>query len=599
MTDVYRYFDVQSRALKVIKGKTYGGQVYDSLSVTLHIEYSDLSFLSPSPSGEDYKPYILFNIRDESGVPFCYGPASTPVFDGYTLAIPWDVTSRVKSNRLEYQLVFSKNTYAVDDRGVVQIVSDPTNIMSSIDGLVVKPSIKCKPPINPACAPVLPSTEPSIASILRMFQDHAVVVPVKTFIDAEKDRLCLRFLTYSGQNDCTVTLHVPYLTEDGKIPAHFTDLITEWFDEEGNGLATDENIASALLTKRSLDLKLDDDQLVAEWGDVPSDERIPSEKLVFDSLDKKVDDSQIVTAWSDPLSDESIPSEKLTKDTIDTKTDKLMAIPPWENGVTYSKDSTVIYNGTIYISLRDDNRNNDPSVDEYYWTMVEAGAGTLDDDGNFVTMVGDGTNTEYTITHNLGTLNYFLELRTNDASRRYVSARVRAVDMNNVHISFTNPPAENGIILIMARGDRTASVYCEPIGNGRDSEYIVTHNLGMYNYFIEIRTNDSRREYVDATVTAISPTQTKLEFEYPVAVDGIVVMIAPCVASRWGSRWVYAQLDPSPVWVVDHDLTRMVSVQTFTPEGFLVYGTVQQDMVTLDSVTIRFSEPVSGFAVLQ
>ena len=600
MSDVYRLFDVNSRALKCIKGnRTSAGQVYDSCSTTIHFEYSDLTFLEPSPSGEAWIPYIIFDVRDENGIVLAYGPQSKPVFDGYTFDIPFDVTTRVKGNRLQYQLCFSKNTYAVDDRGVVQIVSDPQNLMSAIDGIVIKPSIKCKPCGGPECLPPVPFTQPNVAGLLQMFQDHGVVVPVQDYIDDSMDRLCLMFRTYSGLNDCRVVLQVPYLTEDGQIPSHFLDIITKWADEQGLLIATDENIPSALLVKKSLDDKLDDAQLIIEWTAVPSDERIPSEKLVKDSLDKKVDDTQIVSAWSDPLSDGNIASEKLTKETIDTKTDKLMAIPPWENDVTYSKDSTVICNGTIYISLRDDNRNNDPTVDDYYWTMVEAGAGTLDEDGNFVTMVGDGINTEYVITHNRGTLNYFLELRTNDSERRYVSARVNAMDMNTVRVSFTSPPVENGIILIMARGDRTKSVYCEPIGNGRDNEYIVTHNLGMYNFFVELRTNDSDREYVDATVTAINPVQAKIHFEYPVEENGVVVMIAPCVASKWGSRWVYAQLDPSSEWVIDHDLTRMVSVQTFTPEGYLLYGTVKQDLDSLDSVTVRFSQPTAGFAVLQ
>ena len=584
MTDVYRLFDPSTRALKCIKGKTNAGQVFDSCATTIHIEYTDLTFLAPSATGEDYKAYILFDVRDENGIPLCYGPNSSPVFDAYTFDIPWDVTSRVKGSRLQYQLVFSKNTYSVDERGVVQIVNDPTNIMSNIDGLIIKPSIKCKPPVNPACMPALPFTEPSIASLLRMFQDHGVVVPVQDCIDTEKDRLCLIFRTYSGLNDQKLTLQVPYLTEDGKIPHQFLDIITEWADENGLSLATDDNVPF---------------QLVVSWGAVPSDERIPSEKLVKDSLDKKVDDAQIVSAWSNPLSDANIPSEKLTKETIDTKTDKVMAIPPWDNDVTYSKDSTVIHEGTIWISLVDDNRNNDPSMDDGSWTRVEAGAGTLDEDGNFVTMVGDGVNTQYTVTHNLGTLNYFLELRTNDSERRYVRARVRAMDSNTVTVDFTTPPAENGIILIMAKADRTASVYCEPIGNGRDTEYIVTHNLGMYNYFVELRTNDSVREYVDAQVTAISPTQAQISFEYPVAEDGIMVMIAPCVASKWGSRWVYAQLDPSDEWVMDHDLTRLVSVQAFDMNGNEIEGELIQDIDRLDSATLRFCEPVSGLAVLQ
>ena len=601
MSDLYRYFDVQSRALKCIKGnRNSAGNVYDSCSTTLHFEYSDLTFLEPSPTGEEYRPYIIFDVRDPNGVPYAYGPDSRPAFDGYSFDVPFEVSTGAKSGRVQYQLCFSRNVYDVDERGVVKIVNDPENLMSAIDGIIIKPSIKPKGPLcDPMCMPPKPFVSPTVSGLLQMFQDHGVVVPVQDCIDTEKDRLCLIFRTYSGLNDQKLTLQVPYLTEDGKIPHQFLDIITEWADENGLSLATDDNVPSALLVKDSLDAKLDDAQLVVSWDAVPSDERIPSEKLVKDSLDKKVDDTQIVSAWSNPLSDTNIPSEKLTKDTLDTKTDKVMAIPPWDNDVTYSKDSTVIHEGTIWISLVDGNRNNDPSMDDGSWTRVEAGAGTLDEDGNFVTMVGDGVNTEYTVTHNLGTLNYFLELRTNDSERRYVRARVRAMDSNTVTVDFTTPPAENGIILIMAKADRTASVHCEPIGNGRDTEYIVTHNLGMYNYFVELRTNDSVREYVDAQVTAISPTQAQISFEYPVAEDGIMVMIAPCVASKWGSRWVYAQLDPSDEWVMDHDLTRLVSVQAFDMNGNEIEGELIQDIDHLDSATLRFCEPVSGLAVLQ
>lgn len=589
--EIYRLFDPRSRALKVIKGKAYAGQVYDSLSVTLHIEYADLTFLAPDEDGTAYIPYILFDVTDENGVPLCYGPDSTPAFDGYTFSLPWDVTSRIRRDRLQYQLVFSKTAYDVDDRGVAQIVSDPENILSSMDGLIIKPSIKCRPP-NPACAPVLPSTQPTIQAMLDMFSRYGVVVPVDDYIDEGCDRLCLVFRTYKGDHDCVVTLQVPYLSEDGLVPPWFLDMITEW------GTENDENIASALLVKSSLDLKVDKSQIVTEWSDEPSDERIPSEKLVKDSLDKKVDLAQIVTEWSDPLSDENIPSERLVKESLDEKTDRVMAIPPWENDVTYSKDSTVIYDGTIYISLIDGNRNNQPDLDNGAWAVIQGGMGSTSD-GCFITMVGDGENVEYTVTHNLGTLNLFVTMRTNDSDRRYVEARVRSATLNDITVSFTNPPVENGIIVLLARGDRTNSVYCDTIGNGRDTEYIVTHNLGMYNFFWELRTNDQRREYVDATVTAINPTQARITFEYAVDVDAITVMIAPCIASRWAGRWVHAQMDPSDEWVIDHDLARMVGVHVYTNDGVEMFGEVRQDMRMLDTVTVRFSEPVAGMAVLQ
>lgn len=598
MSDLYRLFDVQSRALKCIKGKTNAGQMFDSCATTIHFEYSDLTFLEPSPSGEDYKPYIIFNIRDENGVPLCYGLQSNPVFDGYSFSIPWDVTSRVKGNRLEYQLCFSRNTYEVDERGVVKIVSDPNNILSSIDGIILKPSVTCKPPAPATCLPPVPYTQPNIGALLQMFQDYGVVVPVQQVIDSDTDRLTLLFRTYSGLNDCAVALPVPYLTEDGRIPGQFYDIITQWADAEGLILATDDNLPSALLVYNSLEAKLDDSQLTTQWTSEPSDERIPSELLVKDSLDKKVDDSQLMVAWSDPLSDTNIPSEKLVKESLDQKTDKLMAIPSWDNGVTYSKDSTVIYGGTIYISLVDDNLNNPPDMDDGSWSMVQGGgSGVVDEDGNFMTLVGDGTNTEFTVVHNLGTLNYFVTLRTNDAERRFVEARIRATNPNECVVSFTSPPAENGIVFLAARGDRTDSVYCETIGNGRDTSYYITHNLGMYNFFYELR--DASGEYVDATVTAVNPVQAKIEFEYAPDVGEVTVMIAPCIPTRWAGRWVHSQVDASDTWVMDHDLNRIVQVQTYDMDGNEIYGQVVQSDPMLDTVTVLFSQPLTGMAVLQ
>lgn len=593
LTDIHRLFDVSTRSLKCIKGsRTSAGQVFDSCTAVLHFEYSDPTFLEPSVSGEEYKPYIIFDVRDENGTVLAYGPNSTPAFDGYTFPIPWDVTTRVKGDRVRYQLCFSKNTYAVDERGVVQIIRDTQNILSARDSLVIKESIRCDPRAGPGCRPPVPFAEPNIAGIIQMFKDYGVVVPVSYFIDESENRLCLRFRTYSGLNDFTLPLEVPYLDEDGKVSSDFYRVISDWSE------ATDENLASALLVRMALEGKIDKKSIVTAWSDSLKDTNVPSEKLVKTSLDGKLDRTQLVTEWSETLSDTNIPSEKLVKDMLDVKTDFTLAIRPWENDVEYPKDATVIYDGTIYISLNDGNLNNDPSMDEMNWSRIQGAEGGADD-GVFTTMVGDGVNTEYTIQHNLGTLNYFVQLRRNDSTRMFVNAKVSAINMNEVKVEFTNPPMENGIILMLVPGDRTRSVYCETIGNGADSEYIVTHNLGMYNFFCELRKNNADREYVSATVSAISPTQARIVFEYPVATDGITVMIAPAIPTGWEGRWIHAQLDPSTEWVVDHDLTRMVSVQTYSSEGYLIYGTVKQDMDMLDTVTIRFSQPVSGYAVLQ
>ncbi len=64
--------------------------------------------------------------------------------------------------------------------------------------------------------------------------------------------------------------------------------------------------------------------LVSSFQSTPSGSNIPSEKLVKDSLDGKLDDAQLVTEWgaSDSnVSDTKIPSAKLVKNNLDTKLD--------------------------------------------------------------------------------------------------------------------------------------------------------------------------------------------------------------------------------------------------------------------------------------
>lgn len=590
MTELNRLFDVESRALKCVKAKTYAGQALDNMSATLHITYSDIDFLSPDEDGSSWKPYIVFNIRDADGMPFAYGQNSSPSFDGYTFSIPWDILSRMKNGRLEYQLVFSKVQYSVDERGVAVIRNDASNLRSSIDGLVIKDSIKPRC-AKPSCAPP-PFAEPSIQAILEMFKSYGIVAPVETRYDAGTDRVVLVFRTYNGKHDQEITLETPYLTQEGTIPPQFIDIIRDWCEANG------DNLPSAEMVKDALDAKLDSSAVVDEWSDDPSAGRIPSEALVKDSLDKKVDQTQVVTRWSDPLSDSNIPSEKLVKSSLDEKTDIGMAIWPWDPSRTYAKNATVIYNGTIYISRRDDNRNNEPTLDEYNWSMVSAGSGALGSDGVLLTLIGDGIGRRFTVTHNLGTLNVFSSLRTNDEFRAYVEAKVCAINPNEITVEFTSPPAENGVTLMLATGDRTKSIYCNTIGNGVDREYIITHNIGTYNFYTEVRTNDAKREYVSTTIYAISPTQAKLVFENPVPLDGITVMLSPYIPSDWEGRWLHMQEDPMDEWKITHDLLRIVQVQTFDLEGREMLGEVVQDFGRLDSVKVRFSRPVSGYAFL-
>ena len=108
-------------------------------------------------------------------------------------------------------------------------------------------------------------------------------------------------------------------------------LVTNWQNPP-----LDTNIPSEALVKDSLDLKLDDSQLISDWASSATN-NIPNASMTLTALNGKLDDSQLVTAWSNVPSNTNIPSEKLAKDTLDLKIDKSSIATAWGNNPSDTK----------------------------------------------------------------------------------------------------------------------------------------------------------------------------------------------------------------------------------------------------------------------
>ncbi|MBQ8372682.1 MAG: hypothetical protein IJX35_00005 [Candidatus Methanomethylophilaceae archaeon] len=470
MTHVTRVFNPETRALTSVE-RRYAGQVGDAISTVLHFEYTQLDFLS------EYVPYIMFAVYDADGNPLIYGPQpSNPseviqtaledrvYFDGVEFSIPWAVTSRVKSMRVDYQIFFVKVGVEFDGRNVAKL--KPTEIvMSAIDSIALKPSIKCNARRSQdvcACPPFSPTgAEPNLLGWVETWKNYGLVVPVTQdlkepeFLDrfgvpyepTEQDLIdnppviILNFRTYNGTYDTSAEFTNVPVMKDGKLIYYqlpygntrntiplirdtVQDGQTLVFDEASKGfiaydltgiyrfrgtctvdelnaweaagettdgrklengdvysctdnryygedesgrpelyragtnwvwseqnrfepitgdldlskyqlesskindwseLATDPSEVSekyyptAILVKNSLDAKLDDTQIIQDWGASPGREQIPSAHLVKASLDGKVDDEQIVQILTRTEAD--IPSTKLLGEKLDEKLD--------------------------------------------------------------------------------------------------------------------------------------------------------------------------------------------------------------------------------------------------------------------------------------
>ena len=256
-------------------------------------------------------------------------------------------------------------------------------------------------------------------------------------------------------------------------------LIRDWSSE-----MTDEMIPSAPLVKASLDDKLDDDQLVQALTRVEND--IPSTRLLGEELDKKLDDTQLVQDLT--RLEDDIPSTALLGTELDRKTDKVMAVPFWDASLEYSEGSTVVYDGTLYISTAGPNIGNVP-VDEtgeqsVFWDMVKGsggggggGSGTISEIPTTSRLIGNGVDKQFTIRHNLGTREVFVVTR-DLVSNELVYPRYEVTGVGTVVVHFTDPPAKQSYRVTVAPAVNVAHESPDAMDFENLNTWTATHELG-------------------------------------------------------------------------------------------------------------------------
>lgn len=594
---------------KTVEGleRKYVGQTYDSLATTIHFEYDPLDFISSN----GYVPYIQFGVYDDSGAPLVYSLNSTPKFDGYEFTIPWDVTSRVKTKTLNFQLFYVKNNVTVNDVSGVTTLDSTEYFLFPVAGIALKDSIKCRPMGKGCCPPQsAPTTEPNILGYINLFREQGIVLPVKADIDKESNRLVLTFQTYNGTNDQQLALDVPYI-EDGKIPAEFFNGITEWGEE------SDENFPTAKLVKTSLDAKADKDLPIPEWDSEVSyiagaiviydgkvwisktTGNVGNEPAEDDHWYAPIDGSIVISEWSENPSSSRAPSEALVKEALDAKADKYNPISGWDSSATYSKDSLVIDGGKIYISLVDSNIGHDPAEGGVWWTQIQgSGGGSSTADYDTVSsVIGNGEDTVFVVTHDFGTYDVFVQLRMAEGDMDLVDARIAVPTENEVSVSFSEPIETNSVIVTITPMIAPDKGYIGTIGNGEDTVFDVVHHTNTLNFFCQLRTNDEDRRLVRARVRPISRSTARISFTSPPPQDGIVVMISPAIGSDAKDQgFVYHQSEPATVWTVEHGFGRFVSVMLYDEDGEQVIADVK--MVDEDTVQITYGEESTGYAVI-
>ncbi len=221
MTSIYRIFEKSTRAITSDK-KSYGGQVFDANTTTIHFQIldkgHDWDFVA-----DGYRPFIVFNVYDQYGNPYVYGTDSSPMFSGYEFTIPYEITSQLKSARAEYCLWFVRVEVAEDFNGTNQGLLTTDYLLSAVDGIAFKPS--CLRPPKPCGAgmPYAPTTAPSTIGALEFMRENSIILPVDLmghFENGNPAGLDMIYHTLGGQLQ---QIHFPVATTDaeGHLPLSY------------------------------------------------------------------------------------------------------------------------------------------------------------------------------------------------------------------------------------------------------------------------------------------------------------------------------------------------------------------------------------------
>lgn len=163
---------------------------------------------------------------------------------------------------------------------------------------------------------------------------------------------------------------------------------------------------------------------------------------------------------------------------LDQKPDIAMGVEEWSSSLTYGLNAFTNYGGMLYLSLKADNVNHspadeDPSDYEWWEPYSSGGGGTpgQPSPGGFKHFtIGDGTQTEWTLTHSLQTLDVATEMYYMSGYRT-TDARVERININQVKIIFKSAPALNSVRVIVYAPGSVIS----------DGSVVTKYSLGLDN----------------------------------------------------------------------------------------------------------------------
>ena len=165
------------------------------------------------------------------------------------------------------------------------------------------------------------------------------------------------------------------------------------------------------------------------------------------------------------------------------------------------------------------------------WAAGSAPIPSVEGSAYFST-IGDGTQTTFTITHNLATRDVFVS--TTEANSPYSSFSTywEATTDNSIILYFDSAPSASSVRVAIYAAlagssfpDLEGTTYTGVIGNGVDDTIPVVHSLGTRDVFIQARQAASPYQVIAATWEVTTTNIVTFSFDTPPALDSVKVYI--------------------------------------------------------------------------
>lgn len=146
---------------------------------------------------------------------------------------------------------------------------------------------------------------------------------------------------------------------------------------------------------------------------------------------------------------------------------------------------------------------------------------------SYASIIGDGTNSVFVITHNFGTRDIFVQCRNNNSPYENIEVRWEATTDDTVTLDFSTIPSSNSIrVNVYASvGVIGPSAFSQTIGDGTNDTFNIDHNMQTRDVIVSARNANSPYEVIEVNWKATTENRVEIIFSTPPASNTVRISV--------------------------------------------------------------------------